>query len=208
MQKPHQSDWGLLAISFGNFGTAIAFALQGANMARIFQTLGAELDSLAILMIAGPVTGLLVQPLVGHYSDRTWGGWGRRRPYFLGGAICSALALVAMPYAQWLWLAAILLWILDAALNVAIEPFRAFVADMVPETQRARGFAFNTMLGCTGAIIGSIAPYLIAATGVPNTAPPGEIPPSVQLSFWLAAFALLAAMGWTIWRTREYSAPD
>src|SRR3546814_7128410 len=108
----------------------VGFALQGANVSRIFQTLGAPVDDLAILWIAGPVTGLLVQPLIGHYSDRTWGRLGRRRPYFLAGAILSTLALVAMPNAGILWLAAGLLWVLDASINVSMEPFRAFVGDM------------------------------------------------------------------------------
>ncbi len=205
MEKPVQSNWGLWNISFGNLGIAIAFSLQQGNMARIFQTLGADLDALPILMIAGPVTGLVVQPLIGHYSDRTWGRFGRRHPYFLCGSILAGLALFGMPYAHALWVAAALLWVMDAALNVSMEPYRAFVGDMIGSAQRAKGFAFNTMLGCIGAVLGSLAPYGMTALGVSNIAPPGEIPKSVQISFWLAALCLIGAVGWTVLRTREHS---
>ena len=129
--QPRQSAFGLWNISFGFFGIQVAFGLQNANVSRIFQSLGSDVDSLAFLWIAGPVTGLLVQPLIGHFSDRTWNRLGRRRPYFLAGAVLAAVALVIMPNAGLLIAAAVLLWMLDASLNVSMEPFRAFVGDMV-----------------------------------------------------------------------------
>ena len=132
MGKPRQSFAGLWNISFGYFGIQLAFGLQNANISRVFQSLGSSVDNLAFLWIAGPVTGLLVQPLIGHYSDRTWGRFGRRRPYFLAGALLGALAMIGLPHAGILLLAAACLWLLDASLNVAMEPFRAFVGDMAP----------------------------------------------------------------------------
>ncbi len=205
MDKPVLSNAALLTLSVANLGTAIGFSLQQGNMARIFQTMGADVDKLPLLMIAGPVTGLLVQPLVGHYSDRNWGRWGRRRPFFMAGALVASLSLLAMPWAATLWIAAALLWTLDAALNVAMEPFRAFVGDMTPESQRTKGFAFNTVLGCTGAIIGSLAPFVLAWLKVSNAAEPGVIPASVRFAFYGAALVIVLAVGWTVFRTREYS---
>jgi maltose/moltooligosaccharide transporter len=205
LDKPELSNAALLTLSVANLGTAIGFSLQQGNMARIFQSMGAEVDRLPFLMIAGPVTGLLLQPLVGHYSDRHWSRFGRRRPFFMMGAILAALSLFLMPMASTLWIAAALLWTLDAALNLAMEPFRAFVGDMTPESQRAKGFAFNTMLGCTGAILGSLAPYVLTHFNVSNVAAPGEIPASVRYSFYGAALVTLLAVGWTVLRTREYS---
>ncbi len=205
MDKPRLSNGALLTLSVANFGTAIGFALQQGNMSRIFQTLGADVDKLPFLMIAGPVTGLLIQPLIGHFSDRNWGRFGRRRPFFLAGALAAALSLFFMPWASALWVAAALLWILDASLNVAMEPFRAFVGDMTPQSQRAKGYAFNTMLGCTGAIMGSLAPYVLTWANVSNVAAPGEIPASVRYAFYGAALVTILAVSWTVFRTREYS---
>jgi maltose/moltooligosaccharide transporter len=207
LDKPKLSNAALLTLSVANLGTAIGFSLQQGNMARIFQTMGADVDRLPLLMIAGPVTGLIIQPLVGHYSDRHWSRFGRRRPFFMLGAIFAALSLVFMPMAGALWIAAALLWTLDAALNVAMEPFRAFVGDMTPDSQRAKGFAFNTMLGCSGAILGSLAPFALTYLDVQNVAAPGEIPASVRYSFYGAALVTLLAVGWTVFKTREYS-PD
>lgn len=204
-EKPEQGMGGLVAMSVANFGTAVAFALQQGNMSRIFQTLGAGLDKLPVLMIAGPVTGLLVQPLVGHFSDRTWGRFGRRRPYFFGGALFAALALAGMPYANALWIAALWLWVLDIALNVSIEPFRAFVAEQTPELQRTAALAFNASVGCAGAVLGFFLPYALAKLDLSNFAPPGEIPQSVRVSLWLAAGVILAAVSCTVFSTREYS---
>lgn len=205
--KPRQSFAGLWNISFGFFGIQIAFGLQNANVSRIFQSLGSNVDDLAFLWIAGPVTGLLVQPLIGHFSDRTWGRFGRRRPYFMAGALLAGLALVGLPYAGALLLAAAFLWLLDASLNVSMEPFRAFVGDMTPPEQRAKGFAIQTCFIGAGAVIGSLAPALFTAMGIANTAPEGVIPPSVRASFLLGAASIVLAVAWTAFTTREYS-PD
>ncbi|MCW1383461.1 MFS transporter [Novosphingobium sp. KCTC 2891] len=206
--KPRQSFLGLWNISFGYFGIQIAFGLQNANVSRIFQSLGSSVDDLAFLWIAGPVTGLIVQPLIGHYSDRTWGRFGRRRPYFLAGALLAGLALLGLPNTGLLLLAAAFLWLLDASLNVAMEPFRAFVGDMTPSSQRAQGFALQTWFIGAGAVVGSLAPAIFSALGIANTAPAGVVPPSVRYSFYLGALAIVLAVGWTVLRVREYSPED
>ncbi len=205
MQKPRQGFWGLWNISFGYFGIQMAFALQNANISRIFQSLGSSVDNLAILWIAGPVTGLLVQPLIGHFSDQTWGRLGRRRPYFLAGAVLATLAMVLMPNAGFLVAAALLLWLLDASLNISMEPFRAFVGDMVPSDQRATGFAFQTAFIGIGAVIGSLAPIIMTKLGIANTAAAGIVPPSVRYGFYVGAASIVCAVLWTVLRTREYS---
>ena len=207
MEKPRQGFWGLWNISFGFFGIQMAFGLQNANVSRIFQSLGSNVDDLAILWIAGPVTGLIVQPLIGHFSDRTWGPLGRRRPFFLAGAMLAAAALIGMPHASALLVAAVLLWLLDASLNVSMEPFRAFVGDMTREDQRAQGYAVQTMFIGAGAVLGSLAPFALTAMGVPNTAPEGIIPPSVRYAFYIGAAAIFLAVLWTVVTVREY-APD
>lgn len=205
MEKPLQGFGGLWNISFGFFGIQVAFGLQNANVSRIFQSLGSDINDLAFLWIAGPITGLLVQPLVGHFSDRTWGRFGRRRPYFLAGAVCAALALFTMPNAPVLLAAALCLWILDASLNVTMEPFRAFVGDMVAHEQRTMGYAFQTAFIGAGAVLGSLAPAALTALGVENTALAGEIPLSVRYSFYIGAAAILMTVLWTVLSTREYS---
>ncbi|MDB5678494.1 MFS transporter [Sphingomonas bacterium] len=202
--KPRQSWRGLWNISFGFFGIQIAFGLQNANVSRIFQSLGSDVGSLALLWIAGPVTGLLVQPIIGHFSDRTWGRFGRRRPYFLAGATLAALALIGMPNAGVLLAAALMLWMLDASINVSMEPFRAFVGDMVAPSQRTAGYAFQTAFIGAGAVIGSLAPFAMAKLGVSNVAAAGGIPDSVRYSFYLGAVAIFGAVLWTVLTTCEY----
>lgn len=206
MEKPRQGFWGLWNISFGFFGIQIGFALQNGNMSRIFQALGTSLDDLPALWIAAPLTGLLVQPLVGHFSDRTWfGQFGRRRPYFLAGAILAALSLILMPFAKVLFFAALMLWMLDASLNVSMEPFRAFVGDMLRKDQHTSGYAIQTAFIGAGAVVGSAFPYILDAWGVANLAPPGQIPDTVKFSFWFGGIALFVAVLWTVLTTREYS---
>ena len=206
MQKPRQ-DWkGLFNISFGFFGIQIGFALQNANMSRVFQSLGSSLDDLPALWVAAPLTGLLVQPVIGHLSDRTWlGRFGRRRPYFLAGALLAATALLLMPQSSGLLMAAMLLWMLDASLNVSMEPFRAFVGDMLDKEQHTAGYAVQTAFIGAGAVVGSLFPWLLDHYGVANQAPAGGIPDTVRYSFWAGGIALFAAVLWTVLTTREYA---
>ncbi|MFA6124243.1 MAG: MFS transporter [Sphingomonas sp.] len=203
-EKPVQGFGGLWNISFGFFGIQIGFALQNANMSRIFQTLGGSLDDLSYLWIAAPLTGLLVQPIIGHYSDRTWSRFGRRRPYFFAGAVLAALALFVMPEAKILWLAALTLWVLDASINVSMEPFRAFVGDMLRKDQHTAGYALQTSFIGAGAVVGSIFPFALAHLGVSGDAL-GGVPATVRYSFWFGGAALLLAVLWTVGTTREYS---
>lgn len=209
MDKPRQGFWGLWNISFGFFGIQIGFALQNANMSRVFQTLGASMDDLPALWIAAPLTGLIVQPIIGHMSDRTWTRLGRRRPYFLAGAIMAALALFVMPLAPQigapLVFAAAMLWVLDASLNVSMEPFRAFVGDMLRTDQHSAGYAVQTAFIGAGAVVGSIFPWALEHLGVANVDPAGGIPDTVRWSFWAGGVALLVAVLWTVLTTREYS---
>ena len=206
MTKPRQSLAGLWNISFGFFGIQIGFALQNANMSRIFESLGSNLDDLPALWIAAPLTGLLVQPIVGFASDRTWlGRFGRRRPYFLGGAFLATLALFLMPLAPVLLAAALLLWMLDASLNISMEPFRAFVGDMLDKRQHTAGYAVQTAFIGVGAVVGSIFPYALEKMGVSNLAAAGVIPATVRYSFWFGGLALFLAVLWTVISTREYS---
>lgn len=206
MQKPLLGFWQIFNMSFGFFGIQMAFALQGANVSRIFQTLGADVSNLAIYWLAGPVTGLLVQPLIGHFSDRTWGPLGRRRPYFLAGAVLSTLSLFIMPHSPYLWAGVVMLWVLDASINVSMEPFRAFVGDMLPSRQRTQGFATQTILIGAGAALASAMPNILTEWfGVATTAAEGVIPDSVKYSFYIGGIAMFIAVGWTILSTREYS---
>lgn len=203
--KPRLGFWQIWNISFGFFGIQIGFALQNANVSRVFQTLGASVEALPILWLAGPVTGLLVQPLIGHFSDRTWTRLGRRRPYFLAGGVLTAAALLLFPSVPFLWMAALTFWLLDASINVAMEPFRAFVGDMLPAEQRTRGYAMQGVFIGAGAVLGSAAPYLFAALGVSNEAPAGVVPESVRWSFYIGAACLLLSIFYTVFTTKEYS---
>jgi len=204
--KPLLSFWQVWNMSFGFLGIQFGFGLQNANVSRIFETLGARVENIPILWIAAPVTGLLVQPIVGYFSDRTWNRLGRRRPYFLGGAILASLALVAMPNSPALWVAAGMLWIMDASINISMEPFRAFVGDSLPSEQRTTGFAMQSFFIGTGAVVASILPWLLTEQfGVRNEAPEGLIPDSVRLSFYLGAVVFFVAVLWTVIRSKEYS---
>lgn len=204
-KKPHLSFWQIWNMSVGFFGIQFGFALQNANVSRIFQTLGADIGNLSILWVAAPVTGLLVQPIIGHYSDKTWGRLGRRRPYFLAGALSASLALLIMPHSAVLWMAAGMLWILDASINISMEPFRAFVGDMLPEEQRTQGFAMQSFFIGTGAVIASVLPWVMTNwLHISNTAPEGVIPASVRWSFYIGGFVYIVTVLWTIITTKEY----
>ncbi|MBC8005781.1 MAG: MFS transporter [Verrucomicrobia bacterium] len=206
-KKPALSFWQIWNMSFGFLGIQFGFALQNANVSRIFETLGANIDDIPILWIAAPVTGLVMQPIIGHLSDKTWGRFGRRRPFFMLGAILASLALLFMPNSPSLWIAAGMLWIMDASINISMEPFRAFVGDMLPAEQRTRGFAMQSFFIGLGAVIASGLPYILNNwLGVENVAEVGEkIPPSVRYSFYLGGAVFLLAVLWTVLKTREYS---
>jgi maltose/moltooligosaccharide transporter len=205
-RKPSLSFWQIWNMSFGFFGIQFGFALQNANVSRIFETLGARVENIPILWIAAPVTGLIVQPIIGHMSDNTWNRLGRRRPYFLVGAILASIALLIMPNSPSLWIAAGMLWIMDASINISMEPFRAFVGDMLPPEQRTKGFAMQSFFIGAGAVIASGLPYILTNWfGVSNE--PGEslIPDSVRWSFYIGGIVFFSAVLWTIIRTKEYS---
>ena len=206
MQKPAMNPAQIWNMSFGFLGIQIGFDLQNGNVSRIFQTLGAQVDELAILWIAAPMTGLLVQPIIGHLSDKTWGRFGRRRPYFMAGAILASLALFVMPNSPALWIAAGMLWIMDASLNITMEPFRAFVGDNLPDAQRTTGYAMQSFFIGVGAVVAGALPWVMTNwLGMSNTAPAGEIPETVQWAFYIGGAALLAAVSWTVLKTREFS---
>ena len=204
--KPRLAFWDIWNMSFGFLGIQFGFALQNANVSRIFETLGAKVENIPILWIAAPVTGLVVQPIVGYLSDRTWNRLGRRRPYFLAGAILASLALLAMPNSPVLWVAAGMLWIMDASINISMEPFRAFVGDNLPSAQRTTGFAMQSFFIGTGAVVASLLPWLLTGQfGVANKAAAGVIPDSVRLSFYLGAAVYFLAVLWTVLKSKEYS---
>ncbi len=204
-KKPTLSFWQIWNMSFGFLGIQFGFALQNANVSRIFQTLGAEVESIPILWVAAPVTGLIIQPIIGHMSDKTWGRLGRRRPYFLVGAILASIALIIMPNSPFWWFAAGMLWIMDASINISMEPFRAFVGDMLPNKQRTSGFAMQSFFIGIGAIIASFLPWILTNIfHISNTADEG-IPPSVKFSFYVGALVFFGAVAWTVFSTKEYS---
>ncbi|MDD3787643.1 MAG: MFS transporter [Petrimonas sp.] len=206
MKKRHLSFWEIWNMSFGFLGIQFGFALQNANVSRIFETLGATVDKIPILWIAAPLTGLIVQPIIGHLSDKTWNRFGRRRPYFTIGAIFTTLALFIMPNSPALWIAAGMLWIMDASINISMEPFRAFVGDNLPTEQRTMGFAMQSFFIGVGAVVASALPYMLTNWfGVSNTAPEGIIPQSVKLSFYIGGVVLLSAVLYTVFTSKEYS---
>jgi maltose/moltooligosaccharide transporter len=204
--KPGLSFWQIWNMSFGFFGIQFGWGLQMANMSSIYEYLGASPGQIPILWLAAPLTGLIVQPIIGHMSDRTWNHLGRRKPYFLVGALLSSFALILMPNSSALWMAAGLLWILDASINISMEPFRAFVADMLPDKQRTRGFAMQSFFIGAGAVIASALPWILTNWfDVQPGAEKGEsIPLTVKLSFYLGDAVFLGAVLWTILRTKEY----
>ena len=209
-KKPALSFWQIWNMSFGFLGIQFGFALQNANVSRIFETLGANVDDIPILWIAAPVTGLIIQPIIGNLSDKTWNRFGRRRPYFMVGAILASLALLLMPNSPTLWMAVGLLWMMGASINVSMEPFRAFVGDMLPSVQRTTGFAMQSFFIGTGAVVASALPWVFTNWfNVSNEVVAGErIPQSVKLSFYLGGAIFLLAVLWTVFSTKEYPPED
>ena len=207
MQKRKLEFWEIWNMSFGFLGIQFGFALQGANTSRIFETLGAEVDELAVFWLAAPVTGLIVQPIIGYLSDRTWHPrLGRRRPYFLVGAILASIALCLMPNSPVLWMAIGVLWIMDASINISMEPFRAFVGDNLPDSQRTKGFAMQTFFIGIGGFVGSSLPYVFSNWfKISASAPEGVIPDTVKYSFYIGAAAFLMAVLWTVIKSKEYT---
>jgi maltose/moltooligosaccharide transporter len=210
MDKPRLKFWQIWNMSFGFLGIQFGWGLQMANMSAIYEYLGARPEAIPMLWLAAPLTGLVVQPIIGSMSDRTWGPLGRRRPYFLVGAILSSVALVLMPNSSALWMAAGLLWILDASINISMEPFRAFVADLLPEEQRTSGFAMQSLFIGLGAVVASALPWMMTNLfGVATGGASGEsIPLAVKLSFYVGAAAFFLAVIWTILTTKEYPPED
>ena len=209
-QRPRLGFWQIWNMSFGFLGIQFGWGLQMANMSPIYKYLGASDAQIPMLWLAAPLTGFIVQPIIGAMSDRTWGPLGRRRPYFLVGAILSSLALLAMPNCSALWMAAGLLWILDASINVSMEPFRAFVADKLPEEQRGTGFAMQSFFIGVGAVVAGMLPWILknwfhvsSDTGAGNA-----IPLNVKIAFYAGAAAFLGAVLWTIFSTPEYPPED
>jgi maltose/moltooligosaccharide transporter len=207
MNKPRLSFWQIWNMSFGFLGIQFGWGLQLANMSPIYKYLHAEESSLPYLWLAGPITGLLIQPIIGSMSDRTWNRLGRRRPYFLTGAILASIALFIMPESSAVWMAAGLLWILDASINITMEPFRAFVADKLPEEQRTLGFVMQSFFIGIGQTLANALPYLFTAMGVVGVMASG-IPLSVDYSFKIGAIVFLAAVIWTVASTQEYPPAD
>jgi maltose/moltooligosaccharide transporter len=209
MNKPARSFWQIWNMSFGFLGIQFGWGLQMANMSAIYEYLGARADQIPILWLAAPLTGLIVQPIIGHSSDRTWSRLGRRRPYFLTGAVLSSLALILMPRSSTLWMAAGLLWVLDASINISMEPFRAFVADLLPENQRTRGFAMQSLFIGAGAVAASALPLVLSHFHVGDSGTfKSAIPYTIRLSFYVGAGAFLSAVLWTIFTTPEHPPED
>ncbi len=205
--KPRLSFWQIWNMSFGFLGIQIGFGLQQANMSPIYKYLGAEESNLPYLWLAGPITGLLVQPIIGAMSDRTWTSLGRRRPYFLVGAILSSVCLLLMPFSSAVWMAASLLWILDASINTSMEPFRAFVGDNLPEEQRTLGFVMQSFFIGVGQTLANAAPFLFGVAGITGVMASG-IPNATFYAFIVGAAVFLAAVLWTVFTSKEYPPAD
>ena len=204
--KPKLSFWQIWNMSFGFLGIQFGFALQNANASRIFQTLGAEIDEIAILWIAAPVTGLLVQPIVGYLSDKTWTRWGRRRPYFTVGAVFTTLALFIFPNSPTIWVAAGMLWMIDASINISMEPLRAFVGDMLPDEQSISAFAMQSFFVGVGGVVASSLPWIMTNwIGLSNVSATGGVPETVIYSFIVGGSILFCAVMWTVYSTKEYT---
>jgi len=204
--KPRLSFWQIWNMSFGFLGIQFGFELQNSNVSRIFETLGANKDDLPLLWIAAPLTGLLVQPIIGYFSDRTWSPtWGRRRPFFFGGAVLATLALFIMPNSGMLLMAAGMLWVMDASFNISMEPFRAFVGDLLPANQRTTGFAMQSFFIGVGSVVAAGLPWVFANLfHVANTDPAGGVPPSVRYAFYFGAVTLFITVMYTVFTSREY----
>ncbi len=203
--KPELSFWQIWNMSFGFLGIQFGWGLQMANMSAIYKYLGAENSQIPLLWIAAPMTGLIVQPIVGYLSDNTWNFLGRRKPYFLIGAILSSLCLILMPNCTALWMAAGLLWILDASINISMEPFRAFVSDMLPEKQLTTGFTMQSFFIGLGAVVASAMPWIFTNwIHLEDSSNNLSIPLSVKYSFYIGAFVFLTAILYTIFTTKEY----
>ncbi len=204
--KPTMSFWQIFNMSFGFLGIQFGFELQNSNVSRIFETLGANKDDIPILWIAAPLTGLLVQPIIGYLSDRTWHPyWGRRRPYFFIGAILATIALFIMPNSSALWIAGGMMWILDASINISMEPFRAFVGDKLNTKQRTSGFAMQSFFIGVGSVIAALLPWFLSKVlHVSHNAPVGQIPANVKYSFYFGGLAFLGAVFYTVFTTKEF----
>ena len=204
--QPSLNFWQIWNMCFGFMGIQFGFALQNANVSRIFETLGADYNNMAVLWVAAPITGLIIQPIIGYFSDKTWNRLGRRRPYFLYGALAASLALFVMPNSPALWVAAGMLWIMDASINVSMEPFRAFVGDMLPKKQRPLGYAMQSFFIGVGAVVASALPWMMTNWfGIANTASAGMIPDSVKYSFYAGGAIFFLCVLWTVISTKEYS---
>jgi len=211
--KPKLSFFQIFSMSMGFLGIQFGFALQNSNASRILQTFGADMEHLSWFWLAAPLTGLIIQPIIGHYSDKTWTKLGRRRPFFLAGAILAAIALILMPnagvfahYLPPMFIGAGFLMIMDASINVAMEPFRALVGDMLPADQTTLGFSVQTFLIGVGAVAGSWLPYILAEWfGISKISADGGIPDNVIFSFYAGAAVLLISIVWTVVTTKEYS---
>ena len=208
-KKPRLSFWQIWNMSFGFMGIQFGFALQNANTSRIFSNLGANADDIPILWVAAPLTGLIVQPIIGYLSDRTWSPrWGRRRPFFLVGAILASIAMLIMPNSPTLWIAGGMLWIMDASINISMEPFRAFVGDKLPAEQHTTGFATQSFFIGIGAVVASLLPTILTHFGVANEAAAGIVPNSVKYAYYMGAAAFFLCVVYTVLTTEEYPPED